>query len=162
MVRHSRRVQVRPTEDTRVAISKSKRRPKQRTRVPGKSGQAKHHKYIRERPELPFSDAVLSGKTLYLSGRLGLDPKNRKIPEDIETEARNVLEDIRSVLSRAKMTMSDLVYLQIFCTDISLWERFNAVYRTFFDGNMPARAFLGSGALLFGAHFEIQGIAVKR
>ena len=88
--------------------------------------------------------------------------QNRKIPEDVEAEARNVLEDVRGVLSRAKMTMSDLVYLQVFCTDVSLWERFNVVYRTFFNGHMPARAFLGSGPLLFGAHFEIQGIAVRR
>ena len=145
-----------------MAIRKNKRQPKRRAESPGRRAQAKGHEYIRTRPELPFSDAVLSGKTLYLSGRIGLDPKNRKIPEDVEAEARNVLEDVRGVLSRAKMTMSDLVYLQVFCTDVSLWERFNVVYRTFFNGHMPARAFLGSGPLLFGAHFEIQGIAVRR
>lgn len=60
------------------------------------------------------------------------------------------------------MKMSDLVYVQVFCTDVSLWHRFNSVYQTFFDGQLPARAFLGSGPLLFGAHFEIQGIAIKR
>ena len=59
------------------------------------------------------------------------------------------------------MTLNDLVSLQIFCPDVSLWEQFNGIYRTFFDGPLPARAFLGSGPLLFGAHFEVMGIAVK-
>jgi 2-iminobutanoate/2-iminopropanoate deaminase len=122
---------------------------------------ANGRQYLRERPELPFSDAVLCGNVLYLSGRIGLDKKTRKVPEDIDTEARYVMEDVRFVLSKAGMSMSDLVYLQIFCTDVSLWERFNAIYQTFFDGNMPARSFLGSGTLLFGAHFEVQGIAVN-
>ena len=57
--------------------------------------------------------------------------------------------------------MGDLVQLQVFCSDVSLWERFNAVYRTFFTGQLPPRAFLGSGTLLFGARFELQGVAVK-
>jgi enamine deaminase RidA (YjgF/YER057c/UK114 family) len=59
------------------------------------------------------------------------------------------------------MTMDDLVQLQVFCSDVSLWERFNAVYRTYFTSRLPARAFLGSGTLLFGARFELQGVAVK-
>jgi enamine deaminase RidA (YjgF/YER057c/UK114 family) len=57
--------------------------------------------------------------------------------------------------------MHDLVYVQIFCSDVSLFARFNAVYRTYFDKNFPTRAFIGSGPLLFGARFEIQGIATK-
>jgi len=59
------------------------------------------------------------------------------------------------------MTLDDLVSLQIFCPDVSLWEQFNAIYRTFFSGPLPARAFLGSGPLLFGARFEVMGIAVR-
>jgi enamine deaminase RidA (YjgF/YER057c/UK114 family) len=59
------------------------------------------------------------------------------------------------------MTMEHLVSLQIFCTDVSLFDQFNAVYRTYFTGKLPTRAFLGSGTLLFNARFELQGIAVK-
>ena len=61
----------------------------------------------------------------------------------------------------AGMKMDHLVSLQVFCRDVSLWERFNAVYRGYFEGQLPPRAFLGSGTLLFGARFELQGIAVK-
>jgi enamine deaminase RidA (YjgF/YER057c/UK114 family) len=72
------------------------------------------------------------------------------------------MEGISSVLKEAGMTMKDLVSVQVFTPDVSSWESFNKVYRTYFTGDLPARAFIGSGKLLFGARFEMQGIAVKR
>ena len=111
---------------------------------------------------LPFSDAVLAGDALYISGRLGFDAATGKIPQDAEQEARNLLDGIQAVLRQAGMTVDDLVQVQIFCPDVSLFERFNSVYREYFKGELPARAFLGSGPLLFGARFEMMGIAVKR
>lgn len=110
----------------------------------------------------PFSDGVLAGNTLYLAGRLGIDPQTNKIPDDIEKEARLMIDGIRATLNEAGMTMDDLVYVQIFCADISLFDRFNVVYRSYFKKDFPARAFIGSGPLLRGAHFEMQGIAVKQ
>ncbi len=111
---------------------------------------------------LPFTDAVLVGDTLYLSGQLGLDPKTGQAPADVEQEARYLLDTIQSVLKEAGMDMDDLVYVTVYGTDLSLWERFNAVYRTYFKQEMPARAFLGIKDLLRGARFEIQAVAVKR
>jgi enamine deaminase RidA (YjgF/YER057c/UK114 family) len=58
--------------------------------------------------------------------------------------------------------MDDLVAVQVFCSDISLYDEFNAIYRTYFSGGFPTRAFIGSGKLLRGGRFEVQGIAVKR
>ena len=69
---------------------------------------------------------------------------------------------MRAQLIAAGMTMDDLVSVQIFCPDVKHYDAFNAVYRTFFTKEFPARAFLGSGPLLFGARFEVMGIAVKR
>ena len=60
------------------------------------------------------------------------------------------------------MWVDDLVSVQVFCSDVSHYDSFNRVYRTYFTKEFPARAFLGSGPLLFGARFEVQGIAVKR
>ncbi len=109
----------------------------------------------------PFSDAVLVGDTLYIAGRIGLDPKTGKVPADVEQEARNVLDGFKAVLAEAGMTMDDLVTVQVFCSDVSLFDKWNGVYRSYFKKDFPARAFIGSGTLLFNAHFEMQGTAVK-
>ena len=108
----------------------------------------------------PFSGAVLVGNTLYLSGSLGLE--GGEVPEDPADEARNVMNAIKRNVEAAGMTMDDLVYMQIFCSDVSHYQAFNDVYRTFFTKEFPARAFVGAGTLLFNARFEVQGIAVRR
>ena len=110
---------------------------------------------------LPFSSGVLVGNTFYLCGHLGLDPATKKIPESVEREIRLMMDGIRDTLEEVGMTMQDLVSVQIFCPDLSLFAQFNEIYRTYFTEPFPARAFIGSGPLLFGARFEIQGIAVK-
>src|ERR1700693_4343012 len=110
---------------------------------------------------LPFSSGVLVDRTFYLCGHIGLDSATRKVPDDVEREIRLMLDGMRDTLAKVDMTMQDLVSVQIFCPDISLFAPFNAIYRTYFTEPLPARAFIGSGPLLFGARFEIQGIAVK-
>jgi len=119
-------------------------------------------RYIATDPSRPFSDAVLiDERTLYLSGRIGLKPGTNEVPGTIEEEAHLVMQDVRRILGCAGMQLEDLVFLQVFSPDVSLWAAFNEVYREYFSGPMPPRSFIGSGALLFGAHFELQGIAVK-
>jgi reactive intermediate/imine deaminase len=113
-------------------------------------------------PGLPFSDAVQVGETLYISGRIGFQPGTARVPDSPEEEARDLLESFKSVLENAGMSMDDLVYVQIFSPDVSLFERFNKIYVSYFGKKLPARAFLGSGPLLFNARFEMMGIAVKR
>lgn len=113
--------------------------------------------------EAPFSDAILSGNTLYLAGRIGLDPKTGKAPEKIEDEIKILLDSEKDVLAAAGMTMDDLVYVQIACTDLSLFEKFNPIYKSYFTTkDYPAREFIGAGSLLRGGHFELQAIAVKK
>jgi reactive intermediate/imine deaminase len=111
----------------------------------------------------PFSDAILSGNTLYLAGRIGLDPKTGKPPEKIEDEIKILLDGEKDVLAQAGMTMDDLVYVQISCTDLTLFDKFNPIYKSYFTTtDFPAREFVGAGSLLRGGHFELQAIAVKR
>jgi len=109
----------------------------------------------------PFSGAVQVGNTLYLSGTIGLED-NQQVPSTAEAEARLVLNNIQSTLEAAGMTMDDLVVVQVFCSDVAHYDAFNAVYRTYFTREFPARAFIGAGTLLFDARFEVQGIAVRR
>lgn len=110
----------------------------------------------------PFSDAVLAGNTLYIAGRIGVDNKTGKPPADVQEEARIALDGIKAVLAEANMTMDDLVFVQVFCSDVSLFPKFNEVYKTYFGKDYPARAFVGAGTLLAGGHFEINAIAVKK
>jgi enamine deaminase RidA (YjgF/YER057c/UK114 family) len=57
--------------------------------------------------------------------------------------------------------MDDLVSVTVYCTDLKLYGAFNEVYKGYFHGNYPARAFIGASQLVLGAHFEVQGIAAK-
>ena len=110
---------------------------------------------------LPFSDAVLVDDTLYISGRLGVDPATGTVPEDVKDELHCLFNGFEAVLAEAEMTMEDLVYVQVYCPDLSLFDTFNAVYRQYFSREFPARAFLGSGPLLLNGRFEMIGIARK-
>lgn len=114
------------------------------------------------REDLPFSDGVLIGDTLYLSGRIGIDPETGYAPADIDQEISFLLDGIKAVLEQAGMGMDDLVYVQIFCPDLTLFDHFNRRYRTYFSGKLPARAFIGSGPLLRNGRFEIMAQARKR
>jgi len=113
-------------------------------------------------PNLPFSDAVLAGNTLYISGRIGIDPVTGVAPQSVAAELDLLFDGFQAVLLDAGMTMDDLVWVQVYSPDVSLWEQFNAAYVKRFSQDFPARAFLGSGTLLKNGRFEMLGVAVKR
>jgi len=129
----------------------------------GQKAPARRYINLPNRPvQAPFSDGVLVGDTLYIAGRIGIDPKTGKPPEDLEQEIKIVLDGIKSVLQEAGMTMDDLVLVQVFCPDVSLYDKFNTAYRSYFGKDYPARAFVGSGPLLRGVHFEVLGVAARK
>ena len=125
---------------------------------------AEDRKYIVASPQsnLPFSNGVIVGDTLYIAGHLGLEAQTGKPPADAEEEAKLVMDAVKKTVEDAGMTMSDIVMIQVHCPDLSLYGTFNKVYRTYFQDAFPARAFLGSGKLLRDARFEVLGIAVRR
>ncbi len=112
--------------------------------------------------DLPFSDAVLAGDTLYLSGRIGIDAATGVAPDDVGQELRLLFDGFEAVLREAGMSTDDLVWVQVYSPDISLWEQFNAAYVKRFSQELPARAFIGSGPLLKKGRFEMMGVAVRR
>jgi enamine deaminase RidA (YjgF/YER057c/UK114 family) len=83
-------------------------------------------------------------------------------PESVDAELELLFEGFQAVLHEAGMAMDDLVWVQVYSRDISLWQKFNAVYVKLFAQEFPARAFLGSGTLLLNGRFEMLGVAVKR
>ena len=110
----------------------------------------------------PFSAAVRAGDTVYLSGTTDGGDAAVQPGEPPEAAARRALDNLKRTAEAAGVTMDDLVWVQIFCSDLKLYASFNAVYRTYFKGpNLPTRAFLGADHLLGNAHFEVMGVAVK-
>jgi 2-iminobutanoate/2-iminopropanoate deaminase len=111
---------------------------------------------------LPFSHAVEAGGLVFIAGTLGVDPMTGGPPADPGAEVRLMLDDFRGKLELAGLGMQDLVSVQVFCSEIALYDPFNQVYATYFeDGRYPARAFIGSGPLLRGCRFEITGVAAR-
>ena len=111
---------------------------------------------------LAFSSAVMAGDTLYVSGTIDIDPATGKPPTDVKAGAKRVLDNIKRTVEGAGLTMNDLVWVQVFATDLANFAVFNEVYGSYFTGPLPARAFIGAGSLLAGSHFEVMGIAVKQ
>jgi 2-iminobutanoate/2-iminopropanoate deaminase len=91
-----------------------------------------------------------------------MDPKTQQAVVGTEAEAHAVLDAVKHTIEEAGMTMDDLVSVTIYCTDLQLYDAFNAVYRGYFHGHFPARAFIGIDRLVRGAHFEVTGIATKQ
>jgi 2-iminobutanoate/2-iminopropanoate deaminase len=125
------------------------------------------HQYIvtdtsSSRAQLPFSDAVRAGETLYVAGTIGIDPATSQAAGDPKTEAKLAMESIAHTLQAAGYTFEDVVSVQVYCTDIELYGLFNDVYRGYFHGHFPARAFIGVNQLVRGAHFEVMATAVGR
>jgi 2-iminobutanoate/2-iminopropanoate deaminase len=119
-------------------------------------------KHFAGAPGAAYSAAVEQGNTLYISGTAdGRDPDTGKPPADAKIGAKVVLNNVQKILEQAGYTMDDLVWVQIFATDLKDYADFNTVYKTYFKGPLPARAFIGAGSLLGNAHFEVMGMAVK-
>jgi 2-iminobutanoate/2-iminopropanoate deaminase len=104
---------------------------------------------------------VLVRNTLYIAGHIGFDPKTNMPPASAEEEARLVMDGIKQRVESAGLSMDDVVPIQIFCTDLKLFDTFNKVYGAYFHGDYPARAFVGAANLLRGRRYEVMGIAVK-
>ncbi|ABF41240.1 Endoribonuclease L-PSP [Candidatus Koribacter versatilis Ellin345] len=115
---------------------------------------------VAQERHLPFSSGVMVGNTLYIAGTTGVEP-DTKGPVTAEQEARMTMDKVKQVVEQAGMTMDDIVQFQVFATDLGNYDTFNSVYKTYFKGDFPARAFLGTDKLLFGARYEVMGIAVK-
>lgn len=113
-------------------------------------------------PSPAYSAAVEADGTLYISGTTdGTDPATGQKPATAAIGAKVVMDNIKKTVEAAGYSMDDIVWLQVFASDLKDYADFNTAYRTYFKGPLPARAFIGAGSLLGGAHFEVMGIARK-
>jgi 2-iminobutanoate/2-iminopropanoate deaminase len=113
------------------------------------------------RPAAPYSEGVMAAGTFYVAGHIGIDPATGQAAVNADDEIRLVLDAVQHTLEQAGLKTDDLVSVTVYCTDLELFAKFNAAYRTYFHGHFPARAFIGVNKLLAGAHFEVAGVAVK-
>ncbi|MGH0035731.1 MAG: RidA family protein [Myxococcota bacterium] len=111
--------------------------------------------------DLPFSDAVRVGSTLYLSGQVGNRPGTPDlVAGGIRAEARQALANVQAILERNGSSLSRVVKCTVFLADIADWPAFNEVYVEFFPVDPPARSALGAAGLALGARVEVECIAV--
>ena len=107
-------------------------------------------------PPLPFSSAVRAGDVLYLSGQIGIRADGR-LPEGIEAQTRQAMENIGAVLRSAGRGWDDVFHCTAMLDNMSDWPAFNRVYVTYFTpGRLPARSTLGADGLALGALVEVE------
>jgi reactive intermediate/imine deaminase len=109
----------------------------------------------------PYSQAVLAGSTLYLSGQTPLDPATGKLVDgDISAQARQVFENLGAVLAAAGAGFPQVVRVGIYLTDLGNFAAVNEVMKQYFVEPYPARSTIGVAALPLGAAVEIDLVAV--
>jgi 2-iminobutanoate/2-iminopropanoate deaminase len=108
-----------------------------------------------------YSAGVLIGDTLYVSGQVGQDRASGKVPEDFDAEVKQTLENVGAVLKEAGFDYSDAVSVQVYLTDMSLFQRMNAVYTTYFKEPRPTRTTVGVAKLVGASRIEITVTARK-
>lgn len=114
------------------------------------------------KPIGPYSQAIMAGNTLFLSGQVGIDPLSGKLDSTgIEGETRQAIKNLGAILNAAGMEYKHIVKTSVFLRHMHDFEKMNKVYAQFFSEASPARETTGSAELPKGVHIEISAIAVK-
>jgi reactive intermediate/imine deaminase len=111
----------------------------------------------------PFSSAVRVGRILHLSGQIGTRVENgtpQLVSGGLDAEARQTLDNIREVVTRAGSSMDRVVKCTVMMADMSEWPAFNEIYASYFPGPKPARSAFGATGLALGARVEVECLAV--
>ena len=107
-----------------------------------------------------YSQAILVGNTLYLSGQIGLDPYSMELVDGIEAQIRRVFDNLKAVCEAAGGSLADIAKLNIFLTDLSNFQLVNQIMGEYFAQPYPARAALGVASLPKGALVEMDGLVI--
>lgn len=114
------------------------------------------------KPIGPYSQAVLAGNMLFMSGQIAIDPVTQEYqPADIETETTQVMKNLWAVLEEAGMNFTHVVKTNIFLADMADFAKVNAIYSSFFTDNFPARETVQVSVLPKNSKVEISMVAYK-
>ncbi|WFD11102.1 RidA family protein [Tepidibacter hydrothermalis] len=108
----------------------------------------------------PYSQGVTVGKFIYTSGQLPIDPKNGEIPETIEQQTKQAIENGKAILEEAGSDMSKVFKTTVFLKDLSDFAKMNEVYGLYFSENYPSRSTVGGAQLAKGALVEIEFVGI--
>ena len=109
----------------------------------------------------PYSQAVRAGNLLIISGQLGLDPLTGNLPEGVEAQTKQSLENIGAILAEAGFALTDVVKTTVFISNMNDFARVNGIYAAFFGEHKPARSCVEVSALPKSGLVEIEVIASK-
>jgi 2-iminobutanoate/2-iminopropanoate deaminase len=114
------------------------------------------------KPIAPYSQAVLSGNTLYVSGQIAIDPYTGKLVEGgVAEQTKRVMENIRAILKEENMDFSNVIKCSIFMSDMDLYKEVNEVYGQYFKVDPPAREAIAAKGLPMNVDVEISCIATR-
>lgn len=112
------------------------------------------------KPIGPYSQGVIAGGLLFLSGQIALDPKTSEMVHgDIEAQTEQVLKNLQAVLKEAKMGLENVVKTTVYLADLADFPRMNEVYGRYFPKEPPARTTIQAMALPRNARIEVEVIA---
>jgi 2-iminobutanoate/2-iminopropanoate deaminase len=111
---------------------------------------------------LPFSDGILAGNTLYVAGQEGTDDQGKLVAGGIAAETKTALDNIQKVIKAAGFDLKDIVSVTVYLADVKEFGDMNKVYREFMPDPKPARATIQAAGLVNNARIEVSAIAVKQ
>jgi 2-iminobutanoate/2-iminopropanoate deaminase len=114
------------------------------------------------RPGAPYTQGVMAGDVLFLSGNIGQDPATGKVPAAFLDEARQALDNQGRILKAAGLGWQDVVKVNVYVEDMARYEEFNALYVKTLPSPYPARTFLAVADIPGGGQVEIEAVAVRR
>jgi 2-iminobutanoate/2-iminopropanoate deaminase len=110
----------------------------------------------------PYSQGILAGGILFVSGQLGMDPASGElVGEDLASQTRQALANLNQIVKASGLSLKDIAAVDVFLTDMAQFAEFNQIYEDFIGDHRPARAVIEVSALPKGGCVEIKGIVVK-
>jgi 2-iminobutanoate/2-iminopropanoate deaminase len=110
----------------------------------------------------PYSQAMIAGQMVFISGQLGMDPKTGEmVSNDLKSQAGQAMENLRNIIIGAGLTLENVVSVDVFLTDMTDFADFNGIYQKYFTEHKPARAVVAVKALPKGGCVEIKCVACQ-
>lgn len=110
----------------------------------------------------PYSQAIMAGPFLFVSGQIGINPKTGELAKNFEGQTHQSLANLSRVLKEAGLGLEDVASVDVYLTDISKYQTFNTIYQEYFSFHKPARVLVQVEGIACGAEVEIRCVALAK